>query len=175
MQGLKRCGFDPWVRKIPWRRKWPPTSAFLPGKPHGQRGLVGYSPWGSQRVRHDWAAAVHLLIECFPQPRDAKLLSVWTHLILTKLSAGYQFISASVTLTETLRQGDGILGSRQGSRDGKHWSFLLELFFSQVSLSHWLQSSWVVCLFKCLLCARHCVRCQGYSWWARQHGSYHSS
>ena len=39
-----RHGFDPWVRKIPWRRKWQPTSVFLPGKPHGQRSLVGYSP-----------------------------------------------------------------------------------------------------------------------------------
>ena len=39
-------GFDPWVGKIPWRRKWQPTPVFLPGKPHGQRSLVGYSPWG---------------------------------------------------------------------------------------------------------------------------------
>ena len=39
-------GFDPWVRKIPWRRRWQPTPVFLPGKSHGQRSLVGYSPWG---------------------------------------------------------------------------------------------------------------------------------
>ena len=43
---LGRPGFDPWVRKIPWRRKWQPTPVFLPGKSHGQRSLVGYSPWG---------------------------------------------------------------------------------------------------------------------------------
>ena len=43
---LKRHGFDPWVRKIPWSRKWQPTSAFLPGKLHGLRSLVGYIPWG---------------------------------------------------------------------------------------------------------------------------------
>ena len=42
----KRCRFDPWVGKIPWRRKWQPTPAFLPGKFHGQRSLVGYRPWG---------------------------------------------------------------------------------------------------------------------------------
>ena len=36
----KRCGFDPWVRKIPWRRKWQPAPVFLPGKSHGQRSLV---------------------------------------------------------------------------------------------------------------------------------------
>ena len=37
---------DPWVWKIPWRRKWQPTPVFLPGKSLGQRRLVGYSPWG---------------------------------------------------------------------------------------------------------------------------------
>ena len=39
---LKRHGFDPWVRKIPWRRAWQPTSVFLPGESHGQRSLAGY-------------------------------------------------------------------------------------------------------------------------------------
>ena len=41
-----RPGFNPWVRKIPWRRKWQPTPVLLPGKSHGWRSLVGYSPWG---------------------------------------------------------------------------------------------------------------------------------
>ena len=39
----KRCGFDPWFRKIPWKRKWQPTPVFLPGESHGQRSLAGYS------------------------------------------------------------------------------------------------------------------------------------
>ena len=39
-------GFDPWVRKILWRRKWQSTSIFLPGEFLGQWSLVGYSPWG---------------------------------------------------------------------------------------------------------------------------------
>ena len=39
-------GFDPWVGKIPWRRKWLPTPVFLPGQCHGQRNLAGCSPWG---------------------------------------------------------------------------------------------------------------------------------
>ena len=42
--------FDPWVGKIPWRRKWQPTPVFLLGEFHEQRSLAGYSP---QRVRHD--------------------------------------------------------------------------------------------------------------------------
>jgi len=39
----RRPGFNPWVRKISWRRKWQATPVFLPGKPHEQRSLVGYS------------------------------------------------------------------------------------------------------------------------------------
>ena len=39
-----------WVRKIPWRGKWQPTPVFLPGKSHGQRSLVGYSPWGRKEL-----------------------------------------------------------------------------------------------------------------------------
>ena len=42
----RRHRFDLWVGKIPWSRKWQPTSTFLPGKFHGQRSLVSYSPWG---------------------------------------------------------------------------------------------------------------------------------
>jgi len=45
---LKRHGFDPWVRKTPWRRIWQPAPAFLPGEFHGQRNLVDYSPWGQK-------------------------------------------------------------------------------------------------------------------------------
>ena len=48
----KRRRFDPWVRKIPWRRKWQPTPVFLPGESHGQRNLAGCCPWG-HRVRYD--------------------------------------------------------------------------------------------------------------------------
>ena len=43
---LKRNGFDPWGGKIHWSRKWQPFPGFLPGKVHGQRNLVGYSPGG---------------------------------------------------------------------------------------------------------------------------------
>ena len=41
----KRYGFDSQVRKRPWRRELQPTPVFLPGKPHGQGSLAGYSPW----------------------------------------------------------------------------------------------------------------------------------
>jgi len=40
---VKRCGLDPWVGKIPWRRAWQPTPVFQPGEYHGQRSVAGYS------------------------------------------------------------------------------------------------------------------------------------
>ena len=48
----KRLGLDPWIRKIPWKRAWPPRLVFLLGEFHGQRSLVGHSPW-CLRVRHN--------------------------------------------------------------------------------------------------------------------------
>ena len=44
----RRRGFDPWVRKIPWRRKWQLAPVFLPGESNGQRSLAAIH--GSQRV-----------------------------------------------------------------------------------------------------------------------------
>ena len=44
----KRLGFNPWVRKIPWRKI--PTPVFLPGESYGQRSLAGYSPSGCKEA-----------------------------------------------------------------------------------------------------------------------------
>ena len=46
MQETQDVGFNPWVRKRPWRKKWQPTPVFLPGKSHGQKSLAGCSAWG---------------------------------------------------------------------------------------------------------------------------------
>ena len=46
----RRPGFDPCIRKIPWRRKGQPTPVLLPGESHGGRSLVGYSPWGGKEL-----------------------------------------------------------------------------------------------------------------------------
>ena len=51
----RRHRFDPWVGKIPWKKKWQPTPVFLPGNSHEQGSLVSYSPWGCKIVRHDLA------------------------------------------------------------------------------------------------------------------------
>jgi len=50
MWRYRRCGFDPWVRKIPWRRKWKPTPVFLPRESHPQRSLLGYSLWNHKEL-----------------------------------------------------------------------------------------------------------------------------
>jgi len=53
----RRCCFDPWVGKIPWRRKWQPTPVFLLGESHRQRSLVGNGPWGQRQLdtTSNWA------------------------------------------------------------------------------------------------------------------------
>ena len=47
------AGFDPWVRKIPWRGKWQPTPVFLPGKIPWAEEPGRLQSMGLQRVRHD--------------------------------------------------------------------------------------------------------------------------
>ena len=59
----RRPGLHPWVGKIPWRRKWQPTPAFLPGESHRERSLAGYSPWG-KRVGCDWVTNTYLFLAC---------------------------------------------------------------------------------------------------------------
>ena len=44
----KRCGFDHWVQKIPWKKVWQPTPVFLPGESCEQRSLAGDAPWSSK-------------------------------------------------------------------------------------------------------------------------------
>ena len=46
----RRCGFNTWVRKVLWSRKWQSTPVCLPEKFHGQRSLAGYSPWGHKEL-----------------------------------------------------------------------------------------------------------------------------
>ena len=55
MQETQRYAFNPWVRKIPWSRKWQPTPVFLPGKIPWTEETCGLQPMGFQRVRHSLA------------------------------------------------------------------------------------------------------------------------
>ena len=57
----KRHGFDPWVKKIPWRGKWQPRPVFLPGKSHGQRSLADCHPQGHKESDTTLQLSTHLL------------------------------------------------------------------------------------------------------------------
>ena len=61
-------GFDPWVGKSPWRRKWQPTPVLLPGESHGGRSLVGYSPRGRKEVGYNCATSLSLSLSKEPHP-----------------------------------------------------------------------------------------------------------
>ena len=105
----RRLGLDPWVRKILLRKKWQPIPVFLPGKWHGQRSLVGYSPWGckesyvtkhthtpedsegqeslacwsqsmgSQRVGHNLATEQQTTQQCASEDLSHRNENLWTH------------------------------------------------------------------------------------------------
>ena len=66
----RRCGFNPWVRKIPWRREWLPTQVFLPGKSHRQRSLAGYRSQGhkesdtTEQLTHAHTAGTPCFLLC---------------------------------------------------------------------------------------------------------------
>ena len=55
----RRCGFDPWVGTIPWRRKWPLTPVFLPAKCRGQRGAWQDTVHGVQELHVTWHVHAH--------------------------------------------------------------------------------------------------------------------
>ena len=46
----KRCWFNPWIGKIPWRRAWQSTPVFLPRESHGQRSLERHNSWGHKET-----------------------------------------------------------------------------------------------------------------------------
>ena len=71
-------GLDPWVRKIPCRRKWQPTPVLLPGKTHRQRSLVGCSPWGHKESDMTEQLREHAqpVCQCSPPPAVSHRLSL---------------------------------------------------------------------------------------------------
>ena len=68
----RRPGFNPWVRKIPWRREWLLTSVFLPGEFHEQRSLAVYSPWGHKELdMAEWLTPTYLPPDLFSRITQA--------------------------------------------------------------------------------------------------------
>ena len=75
--------------KMPWRRKWQPTPVFLPAKSHGQKSLVGYSPWGCKSVGHDLVTRTkHTIYHYFQDVEQSpnNVLLIFTHKAVLNLS-----------------------------------------------------------------------------------------
>ena len=69
---------EPWVGKLPWRRKWQPTPVFLPAESHGQRSLAGYSPRG----RREWDTTEQLHSLTFTIDKKTKARDVFLRVSL---------------------------------------------------------------------------------------------
>ena len=76
--------FDPWVGKSFWRRKWHPTPVLLPGKSHGWRSMVGYSPWGHKEWDTTERLHFHFLFKYLSYPNNQVIFS--SHLTTTPLN-----------------------------------------------------------------------------------------
>ena len=88
----ENVGFDPWVGKILYRKKWQLTPVFLPWKSHGQRNLVGYSPWGHKRVGYNLAT-------------KQQQIQIKQRLhILKKFLTGREILKLSHTFISTMRK-----------------------------------------------------------------------
>ena len=96
----RRCGFDPGVGKIRWRRKWLPTPVLLPGRSHRQRSLAHYSPWG--RKESDTTEHTHM-----PEPQS------WNWRILCVFS----FLSKIFLAGDAGSLTEGKLGLREAGGD----------------------------------------------------------
>ena len=110
LPAIQRLRFNPWVGKIPWRRKWQPTLLLLPGKSHGQRSLVGYSSWdckewgtterlhfhfhcswGSQGKNTEMACHSLLLWTMFCQNSTPWLVCLgWPYMALSDVQVGFR-------------------------------------------------------------------------------------
>ena len=91
-------GSIPGWGEIPWNSKWQPTPVFLPRESHGQRSLVGYSPWG-QRVRHDWATK-HI----------CRWLTASLNKLVTFFLKNKKYVMHHNTISENLTLNSGLWG-----------------------------------------------------------------
>ena len=62
-----------WPHIVLWRRQWQPTPVLLPGKPHGQRSLVGCSPWGHEKLDTTERLHFHFSLSCIGEGKGNPL------------------------------------------------------------------------------------------------------
>ena len=79
----QRQGFNPWVGKIPWSRKWQSTPVFWLGEFHGQKSLMNYSPWGCKQS--DTTERLSIIISCQVINTRTQLVSVIEQIIICSL------------------------------------------------------------------------------------------
>ena len=106
----RRYRFNSWAGKMPWRRKWQPTPVFLPGQSHGQRSLVGYSPWGRKDSDTSVQLSTHVGNLVSPWSRVVSLLG----LAVGNLSPGASNRDEGVFAPQN---SAGYLGLNSHSRD----------------------------------------------------------
>ena len=154
-----RHGFDSLVRNIPWRRKWQPTPVLLPGRSHGQRSLVGYSPWGckmsdmierlnsnnnnsTERKMYFWASQ-KISVTCWYSARSKDHKFKWWGCVFT------DFLEPSSFGLDTLLLKSQLPG--EFSRRDHLWLWKMRLTYQiwerSCSLKRWY-SSWIRCLIK---------------------------
>ena len=104
LSGKKTCQcrrhvFDPWVRKIPWRKKWQPTPVLLPGEFHGQRNLEGYSPWDYKESDMTvWLTHFQRLEKYFPLMSSIAFIKIYKLSVGTRSQTNFLFCSLLDTL-----------------------------------------------------------------------------
>ena len=97
--GGARDGFNPWVGKIPWTRKWQPTPVFLAGKFHRQRSLADYSPWSckeSDTTGHTHTHTRHSVPAVSAPCRQDLALSCWCVLVTCQAPLSMEFSQARI-------------------------------------------------------------------------------
>ena len=100
----KRRGFDPWVRKIPWRRVRQPTPVFLPQEFYGQRNLAGCSPWGLKELNTTEQLSTYLVIpffESLKNPSVSFYFNVSYFLLIEICFPDFKSISQEVSIIVT--------------------------------------------------------------------------
>ena len=132
----RRLRFHPWVRKIPWNRKWQPTPGFLPGESQGGRSLVGYSPWGCKEpVMTQWLSTHYqrnrLWIEWGPTCVEGMdfLTAIWSR----KVSLESPFSWSGRFLCVLMWRGYTLMNNLQWKWDPLH-SFAASLKLLHLSL-----------------------------------------
>ena len=117
-----RCGFDPWVGKVPWRRKWQPAPISLPRESHGWRSLADWSPWGCKELdTTEWHTQVNNK----------------SHLILSGLIASYLLVliweSLSTSLWRLYKTINDMCSAYQVQLFHRLYGFCKLYYFNQLS------------------------------------------